>query len=120
MPEAQVDGKDLYLTNTFLDNDSQGYRITDKYGIVNTKRFRANLDFSLELIQVRKVFSKVYGKDDFSFKIGDFDYTRHVCSVTFKYSVKEFNRLSSDTYIRYDVDARLADGSRVNIIIPPL
>lgn len=106
---VQVDGKDLYLTNTFLDNDRQGYRITDKYGIVNTKRFRANLDFSLELIQVRKVFSKVYGKDDFSFKIGDFDYTRHVCSVTFKYSVKEFNRLSSDTYIRYDVDARLAE-----------
>ena len=106
---VQVDGKDLYLTNTLLDEEKMGYRITNKYGIVNTKRFRANLDYSLELIQLRNVYKDVYGKDEFSFQIGDFDYTRHVCSVTFKFSVKEFNRLSSDTYIRYDVDSRKAE-----------
>lgn len=106
---VQVDGKDLYLTNTLLDEEKMGYRITNKYGIVNTKRFRANLDYSLELIQLRNVYKDVYGKDDFSFQIGCFDYTRHVCSVTFKFSVKEFNRLSSDTYIRYDVDSRKAE-----------
>ena len=106
---VQVDGKDLYLTNTILDEEKMGYRITNKYGIVNTKRFRANLDYSLELIQLRNVYKDVYGKDDFSFQIGDFDYTRHVCSVTFKFSVKEFNRLSSDIYIRHDVDSRKAE-----------
>lgn len=106
---VQVDGKDLYLTNTLLDEEKMGYRITNKYGIVNTKRFRANLDYSLELIQLRNVYKDVYGKDDFSFQVGDFDYTRHVCSVTFKFSVKEFNRLSSDTYIRHDVDSRKAE-----------
>ena len=106
---VQVDGKDLYLTNTLLDEEKIGYQITNKQGIVNTKRFRANLDYSLELIQLRSVHKAVYGNDGFSFQIGDFDYTRHVCSVTFKFSVKEFNRLASDTYIRHDVDFRKAD-----------
>lgn len=106
---VQVDGKDLYLTNTLLDEEKIGYRITNKYGLVNTKRFRANLDYSLELIQLRNVYKKVYGSNNFSFRIGDFDYTKHVCSVTFKFSVKDYNRLSSDTYIRYDVDSRRAE-----------
>jgi len=106
---VQVDGKDLYLTNTLLDEEKIGYRITNKYGLVNTKRFRANLDYSLELIQLRNVYEEVYGSNNFSFRIGDFDYTKHVCSVTFKFSVKDFNRLSSDTYIRYDVDSRNAE-----------
>ena len=106
---VQVDGKDLYLTNTLLDEEKIGYRITNKYGLVNTKRFRANLDYSLELIQLRSVYEEVYGINNFSFKIGDFDYTKHVCSVTFKFSVKDYNRLSSDTYIRYDVDSRRAE-----------
>lgn len=106
---VQVDGKDLYLTNTLLDEEKQGYRVTNKFGIVNVKRFRANLDCSLELIQVRKVFKEIYGKDEFSFKVGEFDYTKHVCSVTFKFSVKEYNRLTSDTYIRYDADIQKAN-----------
>lgn len=106
---VQVDGKDLYLTNTLLDEEKIGYRITNKYGLVNTKRFRANLDYSLELIQLRNVYEKVYGSNNISFRIGDFDYTKHVCSVTFKFSVKDYNRLSSDTYIRYDVDSRKAE-----------
>ena len=105
---VQVDGKDLYLTNTLLDDDRIGYQITNKLGLINTKRFRANLDYSLELIRLREVFVDIYGSDEFSFDIGDFSYTKHVCSVTFKYAVKEFNRLSNDTYIRYDADFRKA------------
>lgn len=105
---VQVDGKDIYLTNTLLDDDRIGYQITNKLGLINTKRFRANLDYSLELIRLREVFVDTYGSDEFSFDIGDFSYTKHVCSVTFKYAVKEFNRLSNDTYIRYDADFRKA------------
>lgn len=106
---VQVDGKDLYLTNSFLDDEKIGYQVTNAQGIVNTKRFRANLDYSLELIQLHSVYKSIYGDGGFSFQIGDFDYTRHVCSVTFKFSVKEFNRLASDTYIRHDADFRKAD-----------
>lgn len=105
---VQVDGKDLYLTNAVLDEDKVGYTVTNKYGIVNQRRFRANLDYSLELIKLREVYKEVYGSDDFSFTLSGFEFTKHVCSVTFKYSVKEFNRLSSDTYIRHDVDFRKA------------
>jgi len=106
---VQVDGKDLYLTNTILDEEKIGYQITNQLGLVNTKRFRANLDYSLELIQLKNVYKEIYGEDGFVFSIGDFDYTRHVCSVTFKFAVKEFNRLANNTYIRYDVDFRKAD-----------
>ena len=106
---VQVDGKDLYLTNTLLDEEKIGYQITSQFGLVNTKRFRANLDYSLELIQLKNVYKEIYGEDGFAFGIGDFDYTRHVCSVTFKFAVKEFNRLANNTYIRYDVDFRKAD-----------
>ena len=105
----QVDGKDLYLTNALLDKDKIGYTVSNKFGIVNVKRFRANLDYSLELIKLREVYQQVYGNDGFSFNISGFDYTKHVCSVTFKYSVKEFNRLASDTYIRHDADIHKAD-----------
>lgn len=106
---VQVDGKDLYLTNAVLDEDKIGYSITNRYGIINQRRFRANLDYSLELIKLRDVYRQVYGNDEFSFNLSGFDYTKYVCSVTFKYSVKEFNRISSDTYIRYDKDSRKAE-----------
>ena len=105
---VQVDGKDLYLTNSILDSNKIGYQITNKLGIVNTKRFRANMDYSLELIRLKKVYKDTYGCDEFSFDIGGFSYTKHVCSVTFKFAIKEFNRISSDIYIRYDVDYRNA------------
>lgn len=106
---VQVDGKDLFLTNFALDDSKTGYSITNKYGIVNTRRFRANLDYSLELIKLKEVYQQVYGLDEFSFELSGFDYTRYVCSVTFKYSVKEFNRIASDIYVRYDVDSRKAE-----------
>lgn len=106
---VQVDGKDLFLTNAMLDEGKTGYQLTNAHGIINTKRFRANLDYSLELIRLHHVFREVYGNDDFAFTAGEFLYTRHVCSVTFKFAIKQFNRLSSDTYIRYDKDFRKAN-----------
>lgn len=106
---VQVDGKDLYLTNAVLDDNKVGYSITNKYGIINQKRFRANLDYSLELIKLRDVYRQVYGLDEFSFNLSGFEYSKHVCSVTFKYSVKQFNRISSDIYVRYDKDSRKAE-----------
>lgn len=105
---VQVDGKDLYLTNSLLDEGRIGYSVINKYGIVNQKRFRANIDYSLELIKLKEVYRQVYNSDSFTFNLNGFDYTRHVCSVTFKYSVKEFNHLANNTYIRYDVDSRKA------------
>ena len=104
---VQVDGKDIYLTNYMLGKDGGiGYSATDKYGIVNTKRYRASLDYSLELIKLFEVYREVYGTNDFTFNILGFDYTKHVCSLTFKYAVKEYNRMASDVYIRHDASCK--------------
>lgn len=105
---VQVDGKDLYLTNSVLDDEGIGYSVTNKYGLLNTKRFRANLDYSLELIKLREVYRDVFGNDGFSFSLSGFEYTKNICSVTFKFSVKQYNRITMDTYIRYDADSRKA------------
>ena len=105
---VQVDGKDIYLSNSLNEEPRVGYTVLNKFGMVNTKRFRAALDYSLELIKLRDVYQQVYGRDSFSFRLSGFEYTTHVCSVTFKYSVKEFNRITSDIYIRYDADYRKA------------
>lgn len=106
---VQVDGKDIYLTNSLLDQDKIGYSVVNRFGIINQKRFRANIDYSLELIKLKEIYKRVYCTDNFTFNLNGFDYTRHVCSVTFKYSVKEFNRLANNTYIRYDIDSRKAE-----------
>lgn len=106
---VQVDGKDLYLTSSILDEEKIGYSITNKYGLLNTKRFRANLDYSLELIKLREVYRSIFGKDEFSFALSGFEYTKNICSVTFKFSVKLYNRVSMDTFIRHDVDYRKAE-----------
>lgn len=109
---VQVDGKDLFLTNSNLDKNKIGYSIVNKFGTVNIKRFRAVLDYSLELIKLREVYKQVYGKDMLTFMLSGYEYTRFVCSVTFKYSIKEYNRLTSDIYIRYDKninDAKFVD-----------
>lgn len=106
---VQVDGKDLYLTNAELDDEKIGYSVVNKYGIINQKRFRANLDYSLELIKLKEVYKEVYGLDEFAFSLSGYEYTIHVCSVTFKYAIKEFNRLANDTYIRHDADFRKAN-----------
>lgn len=105
---VQIDGKDAYLTNYLLDDDKIGYSVTDRHGIINTKRYRASLDYSLELIKLHEIYQQVYGENAFSFNLLGFDYTRHVCSLTFKYAVKEFNRLSSDTYFKHGADYRKA------------
>lgn len=100
---VQLDGKDVYLSNFNHQQDELGYNIrTSNFGI-NYKRFKATLDFSLELIKLKSIFCDVYGYDGFSFDNFGKNYSRHVCSVTFKYSVKEYNRVAWNTYVRYDV-----------------
>lgn len=105
---VQIDGKDIFLSNSNLDADKIGYSVS-KNGVINQKRFRATLDYSLELIKLHEVYKEVFGSDDFSFNRLGFEYSKHVCSITFKYSVKEYNRVSSDIFIRHDVNPRYGD-----------
>lgn len=98
-----IDGKDLYLANNFIDTKQNGYRLRRYNNEYNLMRFKNSLDYSLDLIRLRQVFDKAYDSDvgqKFSFFDGDKEYSYQVINVTFKYSVKEFNMISKDIYIR--------------------
>lgn len=99
-----LDGKDIYLSNHYIDSKHNGYRLKRADGSFNLNKFCNTLDYSLDLIKVRDVFKKVYSHEaresPFSFFDGQKEFTDYVINVTFKYSVKEFNRINSDTYVR--------------------
>ena len=61
------------------------------------------------MIKLREVYDKVYRNSRFSFFIGEKEYSTRVINVTFNYSVKEFNKLGKDTYIRNGYLARNVD-----------
>lgn len=111
-----LDGKDIYISNNYLNPDNNGYRLKRPDGAYNLRRFRNTFDYSLDLIKVREVFEKAnhYAKFDqpFSFTVDDKEYTPQLINVTFKYSVREYNRINSDTYVKFGYcinDCDLAD-----------
>ena len=94
---VSVDAKDLFLYNYSCEN-ATGYSVKrtgpDNEGQYNTRKFINTMDYSLDLIKLREVYEKVYRRMDFTFnKLGK-EYCRRVINVTFKYSVKEFNRFT--------------------------
>lgn len=101
-----IDGKDLYLSNHYLRPDENGYNIRTRRGDVNTHKFLNTLDYSLDLIKLREVYERVYRRRNFSFTIGDKEYTQRVINVTHHYAVKEYNRVRNGLYLkngwRYD------------------
>ena len=111
-----IDAKDLFLANHFSNNEGVGYKIRRQDGGINLKKFINSLDYSLELIKLREVYENVYGGIDFTFSAGGYDYTQRVINVTFKYSVKEWNKLSKGLYVKYGYmysDVELVDGACV-------
>ena len=53
-----MDGKDVYLAEQC--NKEQGYTLFNKNGEYNLKRFKNVLDYSLDLIDLRKVAKRRY------------------------------------------------------------
>lgn len=101
---VSVDAKDLFLSNYSNDHCTEytvRYSSGEDQGEFNTRRFINTLDYSLDLIKMREVYEKVYRRMDFTFNKHGKDYCRRVINVTFKYSVKEFNRFFDKTYIKY-------------------
>lgn len=101
---VSVDAKDLFLSN-YSSPSSTEYSVkmtgAGNNGQINTRRFVNTLDYSLDLIKLREVYEKVYRRMDFTFSRHGKEYCRHVINVTFKYSVKEFNRFFGNTYIKF-------------------
>lgn len=96
----------MYVSNNYIVPTEVGYslrRASD--GSINTRRFKNTFDYSLDLIKLREVYTKVYRNRGFSFRIGEKEYTSQIINVTFKYSNKLFNLVGKDIYVRYGYDA---------------
>ena len=76
------------------------YSVRREDGKLNYKRFRASFDYSLDLIKIREIYNTVYRNRYFSEKCRGKEYSYRIINVTFDYSVKEFNRVGSNTYIK--------------------
>lgn len=102
-----VDCKDLYLSNNFINHVPYGYKLTRKDGSDNLRKYINSFDYSLDLIELRDVAKNVYGKkDSLSFICKDKEYSSKVINVTFKYAVKEFNKIAKNTYVRNGYNLR--------------
>lgn len=95
-----IDAKDIYLANHLIDSDPKGYSLIHSDGTVNLRKFLNVLDYSLDLIQLREVYQKVYNNKRFSFEANGYEHTDRVINVTFKYSVKEYNLAYNNVYVR--------------------
>lgn len=56
--------------------------------------------------KLREIYKRKYRNKGFSFKIGKKDYSYQTINVTFKYSVKEWNRIGKRLYVKlgYDIN----------------
>lgn len=114
-----IDAKDLYLSNNYIKSVPYGYKLTKKDGTDNFSKYINSFDYSLDLIELRDVAQKIYGKkDSLSFIVKGKEYSSKVINVTFKYAVKEFNKTAKNTFVRngYNLrDYELIDGYATDI-----
>lgn len=101
---ASLDAKDLYLAN--LIDPVHGYNIKKKDGSWNLRKFVNTLDFSLELLKLREIYTAVARNRHFSFWENGKEYCPHVLNVTFKYNDKLFNKKYPGVYVRSGFDVQ--------------
>lgn len=108
-----LDAKDIYIANHLVTQSPEGYKLIKKDGTVNMRKYVNVLDYSLDLIKLRDVYSRVYRNKYFTFESNGYEHTSKVINITFKYSVKEFNLIGNNTYVKlgYQVeDSDIVDG----------
>lgn len=102
-----IDGKDLYLSNNYIKNVPYGYKLTKKDGTDNFRKYINSFDYSLDLIELREVAKRIYkSKDSLSFISKGKEYSSKIINVTFKYAVKDFNKVAKNTYVKNGYDLR--------------
>lgn len=99
-----IDAKDIYLSAHYIENNPDGYNLKLKDGQYNLRKFINSLDYSLDLIELLDIYYKKYRKNDFSFKIKKHSYSVNVINLTFKYSVKEWNQMNKNTFVKFGYD----------------
>lgn len=101
-----IDAKDIYLSANYLEENPDGYNLKLKDGQYNLRKFINTLDYSLDLIELLDIYYKKYRKNDFYFKVKKHLYTVNVINLTFKYSVKEWNQMNKNTFVKFGYDYR--------------
>lgn len=112
-----IDAKDIYLSHHYIDNNPDGYNLKLKDGQYNLRKFINTFDYSLDLIELLDIYYKKYRRNDFYFKVKKHLYTANVINVTFKYSIKEWNQMAKNTYVKFGYDYReleFSDGVALN------
>lgn len=95
-----IDAKDIYLSSHYIVDNPEGYNLKQKDGQYNLKRFKNTEDFSLDLIELRKIYYRKFRRKDFSFIVKKHEYSVNVINVTFKYAVKEWNQIKKSVYVK--------------------
>lgn len=112
-----IDAKDIYLSSHYVGNKNIGYSLKLRDGQYNLRKFTNTLDYSLDLIELLDVYYKKYRRNDFSFTVKKHLYTANVINLTFKYSVKEWNQMNRNTFIKFGYnyqDLCFSDGLAYN------
>lgn len=100
-----IDAKDIYLSAHYIENNPEGYNLKLKDGQYNLRKFINTLDYSLDLIELLDIYYKKYRRQkDFYFKIKKHSYSVNVINLTFKYSVKEWNQMNKNTFVKFGYD----------------
>lgn len=101
-----IDAKDIYLSSHYIHENPDGYNLKLSDGQYNLRKFINTFDYSLDLIELKEIYYKKYRKHDFSFRVKKHDYSVNVINLTFKYSVKEWNQMNKNTFVRFGYDYR--------------
>lgn len=101
-----IDAKDIYLSANYIEDHPEGYDLKLKDGQYNLRKFVNILDYSLDLIELLDLYYKKYRRTDFAFRIKKHMYSTNVINVTFKYSVKEWNQMNRNTFVKFGYDYR--------------
>ena len=101
-----IDAKDIYLSTHYIEHNPDGYNLKLKDGQYNLRKFINSLDYSLDLIELLDIYYKKYRRNDFYFKVKKHKYTVNVINLTFKYSVKEWNQMNKNTFVKFGYDYR--------------
>ena len=101
-----IDAKDIYLSAHYIEKNPEGYNLKLKDGQYNLRKFINSLDYSLDLIELLDIYYKKYRRNDFYFKVKKHKYTVNVINLTFKYSVKEWNQMNKNTFVKFGYDYR--------------
>ncbi len=101
-----VDAKDIYLSMHYIADNPDGYNLKLENGQYNLRKFINTFDYSLDLIQLSDIYYRKYRRKDFSFKIKKHSYSIKVINLTFRYSVKEWNQMNKNTFVKFGYDYR--------------